>query len=64
VRENRAFDVVRLDARRVILNVRSAGGTIKGTMGTTNVCAGQAALISRHSNDVHLLVLRTYLRTV
>ena len=33
------------------------GGTMKGTMGTTNVCPGQAAEISRHSNDVHLLVL-------
>jgi hypothetical protein len=29
---------------------------MKGTMGTTNVCPGQVAQISQHSNDVHLLV--------
>lgn len=33
-----------------------AGGTMKGTMGTTNVYPGQAAETPRHSNDVHLLV--------
>lgn len=32
---------------------------MKGTTGTTNVCPGQAAEISPHSNDVHLLAVRT-----
>lgn len=29
-------------------------GTMKGTVGTQNACPGQAAAITRHSNDVHL----------
>jgi hypothetical protein len=31
---------------------------MKGTMGTQNVCPGQAPEIPRHWNDVHLLPSR------
>jgi hypothetical protein len=31
---------------------------MKGTMGTTDACPGQAAHFPRHANDVHLLASR------
>lgn len=53
---NAVAEVTQIDP---VLYETAEMGTMKGTMGTQSVCPGQAAEVSRHANDVHLLAVRT-----